>query len=208
MKDLLCVCGHSMQHVGSSSTTKEGSTWHPLHWKLEVLTTGPPEKSKMNDFDVVISLESQCSPECPRKREQCRALTSKVLAEITSVTPEWNAAGAKEQSLRNHHWTQSCKMLVTNFLWRAQTGTRRQEVSKSDRTRNWRKGLDHKRKPRSRVITEGGSRAEGRCFQGKKKIQKWEILITIKVCEWVQRSSGIPGVAVVKNLPEIGRAHV
>ena len=116
-----------------------------------------------------MSLESQCSPGSPRKREQCRVLTFKVLAEITSVTPQWNAAVAKEWSLRNHHWIQSCKMLVTNFLWWAQTGPRQQEVNKLDRTRDWREGLDHKRKPRSRVIAEGGSRAEGRCFQEKKK---------------------------------------
>jgi len=42
-----------------------------------------------------MSLESQCSPGSPRKREQCRVLTSKVLAEITSVTPQWNAAVAR-----------------------------------------------------------------------------------------------------------------
>ena len=99
-------------------------------------------------------------------------------------------------------------MLVTNFLWRAQTGTRQQEVNKSDRTRDWREGLDHKRKPRSRVIAEGGSRAEGRCFQEKKKNQKWQILIRIEVYEWVKRSSGFPRGAVVKNLPaKVGDAE-
>ena len=47
--------------------------------------SGTEVKTKV--FDVVISLESRCSLESLRKGERCRVLTSKVIAQITSVAP-------------------------------------------------------------------------------------------------------------------------
>lgn len=47
----------------------------------------PGAEVKMKVFDVVISLDSRCSLKSLRKGERCRVLTSKVIAQVTSVTP-------------------------------------------------------------------------------------------------------------------------
>ena len=42
---------HTAHHVGSQFP-KQGSNLLPLHWKCEVLTTGPPGKAPRNAFDL------------------------------------------------------------------------------------------------------------------------------------------------------------